>query len=59
MERISQRKHHYLDSIEKLIVCEGYRESISDGEDLTSGEVRIHIFFFFFVHFVHVSNLFL
>ena len=55
MERISQRKHHYFDSIENLIVCKGYRESISDGEDLTSGEVRIHIFFFFFLYILYMS----
>ena len=57
MERISQRKYDF-DSIEDFIRCKGYPESISDrGKSLTSGKVRIHLYFF--VQYTFVSNLFL
>ena len=57
MERISQRKHDF-DSIENFIRRKNYPESITDrGESLTSGELRIHKYFF--VQYSFVSNMFL
>ena len=58
MERISQRKYDF-DSIEDFIRWKGYPESISDrGKSLTSGMVRIHIYFFLYNTLLSVTCFF-